>query len=274
MTVNQQFVTVRRRYTGAFTEAQGDSSMKIVAIANQKGGTGKTSTTVHLGAALVRAGMHVLLVDLDPQASLTEYFLDPADQSATVYNLLMEGTPLHPLQLGDTVSLLPANIDLAAAEVLLPAKTNHEKRLSRFLRTYDYDYCLIDCPPSLGVLTRNALTAAHAVLIPVATEKMAERTVKLILSTIDDVKDSDLNPTLTVWRILPTLYTAREREDQQTLAELTATHQALVYREPVVRRANYKKAVRRRMDIGDLDSEQGQYWDTLARTLMAESEVF
>jgi len=272
LTAKQQFVTVESSYSIAVTEGQGDD-MKIIAIANQKGGTGKTSTTVHLGAALVRTGMEVLLVDLDPQASLTEYFLDPADQAPTVYNLLMEGTPLQPLQLGDTIRLLPANIDLAAAEVLLPAKTNHEKRLSRFLRAYEYDYCLIDCPPSLGVLTRNALTAAHAVLIPVATEKMAERTVKLILSTIEDVKESDLNPTLKVWRILPTLYTAREREDQQTLEELTAKHHALVYRDPVVRRTNYKKAVRRRMDIGDLDPEQGRYWDTLASTLIAESEV-
>src|SRR5436309_1635509 len=152
--------------------------MKIIAIANQKGGTGKTSTTVNLGAALVRAGMHVLLVDLDPQASLTEYFLDPADPPATVFNLLIEGNPLQPLQLGEYISLLPANIDLAAAEVLLPTKTNHEKRLARFLKPYTYDYCLIDCPPSLGVLTRNALTAAHAVIIPVTTDKMAERTVK------------------------------------------------------------------------------------------------
>jgi chromosome partitioning protein len=248
--------------------------MKIIAIANQKGGTGKTSTAVHLGAALVRAGMSVLLVDLDPQASLTDYFLDPADPPATVYNLLIEGTPLQPLQLGDSISLLPANIDLAAAEVLLPAKTNHERRLSRFLKAYEYDYCLIDCPPSLGVLTRNALTAARAVIIPVSTEKMAERTVKLILSTIDDVKESELNPTLTVWRILPTLYNAREREDHQTLEELAAKHHELLYREPVLRRANYKKAARRHMDIGDLDHEQGRYWDTLASTLMAESEVF
>src|SRR5437870_12244110 len=91
--------------------------MKIIAIANQKGGTAKTSTTVNLGAALVRAGMHVLLVDLDPQASLTEYFLDPADPPVTVFNLLIEGTPLQPLQLGEYISLIPANIDLAAAEI-------------------------------------------------------------------------------------------------------------------------------------------------------------
>jgi chromosome partitioning protein len=247
--------------------------VKIIAIANQKGGTGKTSTTVNLGAALVRAGMHVLLVDLDPQASLTEYFLDPADPPATIFNLLIEGNPLQPLQLGEYISLLPANIDLAAAEVLLPAKTNHERRLARFLKPYTYDYCLIDCPPSLGVLTRNALTAAHAVIIPVTTDKMAERTVKLILSTIEDVKESELNPTLKVWRLLPTLYNARETEDNQTLEELKAKHNTLVYREPVARRTNYKKAVRRRMDIGDIDQEQGQYWDTLASTLIAESEV-
>jgi chromosome partitioning protein len=247
--------------------------MKIIAIANQKGGTGKTSTTVNLGAALVRAGMHVLLVDLDPQASLTEYFLDPAEQPATIYNLLIEGTPLQPLQLGEYINLVPANIDLAAAEVLLPAKTNHERRLSRFLKPYEYDYCLIDCPPSLGVLTRNALTAANTAIIPVATDKMAERTVKLILSTIEDVKESELNPALKVWRILPTLYNARETEDNQTLDELRAKHNGLVYREPVARRANYKKAVRRRMDIGDIDQEQGQYWDTLASALIAESGV-
>lgn len=102
---------------------------------------------------------------------------------------------------------------------------------------------------------------------------MAERTVKLILSTIEDVKESELNPTLKVWRILPTLYNARETEDHQTLEELKAKHNTLVYREPVARRTNYKKAVRRRMDIGDIDQEQGQYWDALASALVAESEV-
>lgn len=247
--------------------------MKIIAVANQKGGTGKTSTTVNLGAALVRRGMHILLIDLDPQASLTEYFLDPADPPATVFNLLIEGSSLKPLQLGEHISLIPSNIDLAAAEVLLPTKTNHEKRLSRFLKAYDYDYCLIDCPPSLGVLTRNALTAAHAAIIPVTTDKMAERTIKLILSTIEDVKESELNPTLKVWRILPTLHNARETEDNQTLKELKAKHYDLVYQEPVARRTIYKKAVRQRMDIGDIDQEQGQYWNTLADTLIAESEV-
>lgn len=246
--------------------------MRTIAIANQKGGTSKTSTTVYLAASLARAGLSVLLVDLDPQASLTEYFTSPADLEQTMYSLLIEGTPIKPLRLGEQISLLPANIDLAAAEVLLPSKTNHERTLARMLKRYSYDYCLIDCPPSLGVLTRNALTAAQQVLIPVATEKMAERTVKLIMDTIADVVDSELNESLKIWRILPTMFDAREGESGETLEELRAVHGKLVYAEPVHRRAKYKKAVRQRLDINDLDTELGAYWDRLATELIRESE--
>jgi chromosome partitioning protein len=252
---------------------KGEPEVRTIAIANQKGGVGKTSTAVYLAASLARAGLSVLLVDLDPQASLTEYFLDPANLEQTMYHLLIDGEPIKPLRLGEYISLLPANIDLAAAEVLLPAKTNHEKRLAKFLKTYSYDFCLIDCPPSLGVLTRNALTAAKRVIIPVSTEKMAERTVKLIMDTIDDVVDSELNETLKVWRILPTRFDIRERESSETLAELKAKHGSLVYSEPVHERTKYKKAVRQQLDINDLDTELGQYWDRLAATLIAESEV-
>lgn len=247
-------------------------NLKVYAIANQKGGTGKTSTAVYLAAALGRADKNVLLVDLDPQASLTEYFTNPTALQQTIYDLLIEGVTINPLRLGEKIALLPANIDLAAAEVLLPAKTNHEKRLAKFLKGYSYDFCLIDCPPSLGVLTRNALTAAKRVIVPVETSKMAERTVKLIMDSIADVVESELNDQLAVWRILPTLFDAREAESAETLNELYTKHGALVYQEPVHRRAKYKKAVRQRLDINDLDVEQGKYWDRLAGCLIAESE--
>jgi len=251
---------------------KGDTSLRTIAIANQKGGTGKTSTAVYLGAALARQGRSVLLVDLDPQASLTEYFTRSAEVVQTVSHLLLDGTRITPLPLGESIALLPANIDLAAAEVLLPGKTNHEKRLARFLKTYSYDFCLLDCPPSLGVLTRNALTAAQQVLIPVSTDLMAERTVPLIKDTIADVVESELNEGLTVWRILPTMFDVREGEAHHTLEELRAKYGSLVYPEPVHKRAKYKKAVRQRVDINDLDGELGAYWDRVAARLSAESE--
>jgi chromosome partitioning protein len=245
----------------------------IIAIGIQKGGVGKTSTTVYLAAALARAGRKVLIVDIDPQSSLTKYFTDPKQLTETMYNLLIDEKILTPLQLGEMISLLPTNKDLAAAEVLLPAKTNHEKRLSKALRKYSYDYCLIDCPPSLGVLSRNALTAAHKVLIPVATEKMSEETIPLFRETIDDIIDNELNEQLKIWHILPTMYAFNEVESKLTLSELHEQYKSLVYTEPVARRTLYKKAKRDHLDINDLDTDLGAYWDRLAKQLITESEA-
>jgi chromosome partitioning protein len=244
-----------------------------VAIGNQKGGVGKTSTTVYLAAALARAGKKVLLVDIDPQSSLTKYFFNPEALTETMYHLLIEEKILTPLKLGDMISLLPTNKDLAAAEVLLPAKTNHEKRLSKALRKYSQDYCLIDCPPSLGVLNRNALTAANKVLIPVSTEKMAEETIPLFKGTIDDIIESELNERLKIWRILPTMYVTNEVESKLTLAELHDQYNSLVYTEPVNKRTIYKRAKREHLDINDLDTELGAYWNRLAWQLIRESEA-
>jgi len=173
--------------------------MPTIAVANQKGGTGKTTTCVNLAAALARLDKHVLLVDMDPQASITEYFSNPTDLSLTIYDALLHGTTVPLLHIGNMIDLLPANIDLAAAEIQLPAKRNQERTLERILRAYKgHEYIIIDCPPSLGVLTTNALTAANVVLVPVSTELMAERTIKLILQTIQDIKETELNPNLTL----------------------------------------------------------------------------
>jgi chromosome partitioning protein len=247
--------------------------VKIVAIANQKGGVGKTSTTVNLAAALARRGLTVLMVDLDPQASLTEYFTDPTKLDTTIYNMLIENAELQPITLGEYINLLPANIDLAAAEIQLPSKRNQERTLARHLKRYYHDYCLIDCPPSLGVLTTNALTAANLVIIPVTTELMGERTLKLILNTIDDVRDSELNPTLKVWRILPSLHNAQLSHHKEILAVLKTKHGSLLYPEPVKLITKYKDAVTSQTDVSDLDRTQGEYWDRLADLLAAESEV-
>lgn len=246
--------------------------MRILAIANQKGGVGKTTSSVNLAAALVRANRSVLLVDLDPQASLSEYFVNPVELASTVYNLLLDSKVVDPIPLGEQVRLLAANIDLAAAEIQLPAKRNQERTLARMLRNYDYDYCLIDCPPSLGVLTTNALAAAERVLVPVSTELMAERTVKLILSTIADMQDSELNTGLTVWRIIPTLYDSRLAHHREILEALREKYGQQVYPEPVKSTTRYKDAVTSQVDVGELDRTQGEYWDRLAANLIEEWE--
>ncbi len=247
--------------------------MHIIAIANQKGGIGKTTCTVSLAAALARAKKTILLVDMDPQGSLTEYFVNPIELTATIYDALINGSTVKPLQLGEQIQLLPANIDLAAAEIQLPSKRNQERILTRMLRNYQADYCLIDCPPSLGVLTANSLTAAESVLVPVACELMAERTVKLILSTIEEVKESELNPGLKVWRILPTLYDRRLAHHREILAALKVKYPELLYQEPVRATTKYKDSVTNRSDVSDLEPKLGDYWDTLAQTLIRETEV-
>jgi chromosome partitioning protein len=244
--------------------------MKIVAIANQKGGTGKTSTTVNLAAALSRAEKTVLLVDIDPQGSLTEYFVNPNTLKVTIYDALLNGTTVKPLQIGELISLIPATIDLAAAEIQLPAKRNQERTLARILRDLQADYCLIDCPPSLGVLTANALTAAHKVLVPVSTELMAERTVKLIISTVEDIRDTELNPNLQIWRILPTLYDGRLAHHREILEALRTKYKASIYHTPVRATTKYKDAVTNRTDVSDLDNKLGEYWDELAATFIRE----
>lgn len=251
--------------------------MYTLAIANQKGGVTKTTTAVHLGGALARAKKKVLLVDLDPQGSETEYFLDLAALDETTYNLIVEGKKITPVKLGECIELLPTNIDLAAAEIQLLTMPNFERRLKIALRKYeqDYDLCILDCPPSLGVITRNALTAtSESILVPVSTDLVAERTLPLIMNQVEEVRDSELNPDLSVWRILCTLHNAREKEDTEVLASIRSKYGDLVYGEPVPRRASYKKAARQHVDVADLDSDLGTIWDNLAAELIQKADGY
>ncbi len=251
--------------------------MKIFAICNQKGGTGKTTTTVNMAAALTRAGKKVLLIDIDPQASLTEYFIPPArvaELGALLYDALLHGRAVAPYELGELVALIPTSIDLAAAEIELPNKLNQERTLARWLRQFDtqFDYCLIDCPPSLGVLSTNALAAARWALIPVGCELMAERTLKLILNRVEDVRDTEVNTSLQVWRILPTNFDMRLAHHREILKAIRTKHGKLVYQEPVRATTKYKDAVSSGTDISDLDEKHGDYWDRLAAELITTTE--
>ncbi|MCA5893584.1 AAA family ATPase [Isoptericola sp. NEAU-Y5] len=199
---------------------------RIVAMCNQKGGVGKTTTTINLGAALAEYGRRVLLVDFDPQgAASVGVGVNPHDLDMSVYNLLMERDVTLDDVLQSTaidgLDVLPANIDLSAAEVQLVGEVARESVLARALRPAldDYDVILVDCQPSLGLLTVNALTAAHGVLIPLECEFFALRGVALLVETIEKVRDR-LNPELEVDGILPTMYDSRTLHSREVVARV------------------------------------------------------
>src|SRR6201985_3652435 len=188
---------------------------RIMAICNQKGGVGKTTSTINLGAALAELGRRVLLVDFDPQGALSVGLgVAPHQLDRTAHNLLMDSkVGVEDVVLKTSVpglDLLPSNIDLSAAEVQLVGEVAREQTLARVLApaVAEYDFILIDCQPSLGLLTVNALTAAHGVIIPLECEFFSLRGVALLIDTIEKVQQR-LNPSLTLDGILATMYDGR-----------------------------------------------------------------
>ena len=199
---------------------------RIVAVCNQKGGVGKTTTTISLGAALAEQGRRVLLVDFDPQGALSVGLgFQPHELDATVYNLLMErGVAARDVLFKtnvDGMDLLPSNIDLSAAEVQLVSEVGREHTLVRVLRPLidKYDYILVDCQPSLGLLTVNALAAADGVIIPLECEFFSLRGVALLIDTIEKVRER-LNPKLEITGILPTMFDPRTLHCREVMARV------------------------------------------------------
>ena len=199
---------------------------RVISMCNQKGGVGKTTTTINLGAALAEYGRKVLLVDFDPQGSLSVGLgLNPHEMDLTVYNLLMDPqVAIDEVVVPSGVpgmDLLPSNIDLSAAEVQLVHEVAREQTLQRVLAPAiaEYDVILIDCQPSLGLLTVNALTASDGVLVPLECEYFALRGVALLKTTIDKVKQR-LNPKLEVDGVLGTMYDGRTLHGREVLERL------------------------------------------------------
>ncbi len=173
------------------------------------------------------------------------------------------------------IALLPAHDELSGAELELPGKVHGQKRLAKMLRFYetDYDYCLVDCPPNLGILTINALASAHQVLIPVKTEMSAFRALKRIKHTIQDIQESDLNGGLTVWGILPTLYNVTKGHHKDVLQALRHQYGAEVYEEESRDTTKYNDATVLKTDVSALDKALGVYWERLAATLVDGRKV-
>jgi len=201
---------------------------RIIALCNQKGGVGKTTTTISLGGALAEYGRTVLMVDFDPQGALSAGLGVNTHDTTTIYDLLLgrEKDVRKAITATRTpgIHVIPANIDLSAAEVHLVNEVAREQILARVLKPVldDYDVVLIDCQPSLGLLTVNALTAAHGVLIPLETEYFALRGVALLIDTIDKVRDR-LNPAIRVDGIVATMFDARTLHAKEVMERVVET---------------------------------------------------
>jgi chromosome partitioning protein len=200
---------------------------RIIALINQKGGVGKTTTTVNLAAALAISGKRVLLVDLDPQAHATLHLgVDPAQAARSVYDLMLDwdDDPAAALiQVRDNLMLIPSETDLAAAEAELASTADRHRRLARALAPLAsrFDFILIDCPPSLGLLTLNGLAAAREILIPMQAHFLALQGVSKLLETVKLVK-AKLNPHLSVSGIVLCMHDSNTTHSQEVVSDLTS----------------------------------------------------
>jgi len=218
----------------------------VIAVANQKGGVGKTTTVINLGAALAEKDRRTLLIDLDPQAALSAGLgINSYQLEISIYNVLINSSTVSITEIIQSVrpnlDIAPSNIDLAAAEVELIAAIGREYILRDALSPVRsrYDYIIIDTPPSLGLLTINALTAADRVLIPLQCEYLAMRGMRVLLETIDKVKRK-LNPDLEIMGILGTMYNTRTTHAREVLEEIRSVFGDKVY--DVVIRSSIKFA--------------------------------
>ena len=219
---------------------------RIIAIANQKGGVGKTTTTINLGASLAHLGMKTLLLDLDPQSHTGSGLGVGAGEGPNLYHVMLEEVPLAQV-IQSTVMpglfVAPASADLAGAEVELVSALAREFKLQRALRalTEEYDYIMVDCPPTLGLLTINALTAAGSVLIPLQPEYFALEGLARLLNTIEQIRAA-LNPTLTLEGIVLTMFDVRNNLSHQVASEVRQHFSAQVFQSIIPRNVRISEA--------------------------------
>ncbi|MFC7402114.1 ParA family protein [Citricoccus sp. GCM10030269] len=249
---------------------------RVISMVNQKGGVGKTTSTINLGSALASYGRKVLMVDFDPQGALSAGLgVSPHELDTTVYNVMMERsitardaiveTPF------DDIDLLPANIDLSAAEVQLVNEVAREQVLERSLRQVrdDYDVILVDCQPSLGLLTVNALTASHGVIIPLTAEFFALRAVALLVETIEKIQDR-INPDLQIDGVLATMFDARTLHSKEVVSRLVEAFGDRVFETVIKRSIKFADATVAAEPITSFaqNHEGSKAYRTLARELI------
>lgn len=250
---------------------------RIIAIVNQKGGVGKTTTSINLGAALAEYGRRVLLVDFDPQGALSVGLgINPHSVDQSVYSLLMNSRldPHDVVQSADVegIDVLPANIDLSAAEVQLVGEVGRERALDRALQKLapEYDVILVDCQPSLGLLTVNALSAAHGVIIPLETEFFALRGVALLVESIEKVQER-INPALEIDGILATMFDTRTLHSREVVQRVVEAFGDKVFETVINRTVKFPDASVAAEPITSFASSHrgAEAYRTLARELIA-----
>lgn len=246
---------------------------QVIAVLNQKGGVGKTTTAINLGAYMAKSGKSVLVVDFDPQGNATSGLgINKNEVSNTIYDVLFKKVgaehAVHETSV-DKLFVLPANPGLAAAEVELVNELQREQMLKEALANLSYDYILIDCPPSLGLLTVNALTAAHHLLIPVQAEYYALEGLSQLLSVVQRVR-AGLNPNLNLLGVVVTMYDSRTSLSEQVYNELNKHFGDKVMKTVVPRNVRLAEAPSHGKPISDHDkwSKGARAYKALTKEIM------
>ena len=271
---------LNRRYIFYIVLSERKSQMaRIIAITNQKGGVGKTTTAINLSACLAEAGQHVLLVDFDPQGNASSGLgLEREDIENTVYDLLTEEVTFEECRIAEiqkNLDILPSDMNLAGAEIEFQEIEDKEKLLRSYLEKIkdDYDFILIDCPPSLNILTINALTAADTVLVPIQCEYYALEGLGQVLKTVDLVKRK-LNPGLELEGVVFTMYDARTNLSLEVVENVKSNLNRTIYKTIIPRNVRLAEAPSHGMSINQYDTRStgAESYRMLAAEVMSRGE--